>query len=74
MWTDTVILGNVCPAEKSIPHTWIEGQPKGNSALKDSELIKAMTAHATELGHLKGREAQAGLNTHQAVPQPMPGN
>lgn len=52
----------------------IEGQPKGNSrALEDSEVIKAMTAHTTELGHLKA-EAQVGLTTFQAVPQPVPRN
>lgn len=75
MWTDTLVLGSISPAEKSIPHTCDRRATRRKlRAPKESEAIKAMTAQATELGHFKSREAQAGLTTLQAVPQPTPGN
>lgn len=74
MWTDILILGSISLAEKSILHKCDrKAAQRKLRALKDSETIKPMTAQTTELGHLKSKEAQAGLTTFQAVPHPMPG-
>lgn len=56
MWTDTLVLGSISPAEKSIPRTCDRRATRRKlRAPKESEAIKARTAQATELGHLKSR-------------------